>query len=325
MFKNLVHATALATAITSASFAQEMVYPDTLIVLDVSNSMWGQIDGIPKISIAKNVIGNLVDSLETDSEFGLLAFGHRRKSDCSDIELVLPIGPLDSDRFAAAMDSLTPHGRTPLTAALQEAAQILKTDTRSGRIILISDGIESCEADPCALAKELEKTGLDFTMHVIGFDVTEAADQRQLSCIANSTEGLYLTAKSTSELKDALETMMMDDQEAHGDSADGTTMDALAGNATGDTVHAAAVVSPQSVQPNTRFSVDWTGPAADGDYIALVSVDAESSSATSSAKTAEGWPAMLTAPQDTGPYEVRYISGADGAVLAADTVTIQEK
>ncbi len=313
MFKSLLRATALATIVSGPSFAQEMVYPDTLIILDVSNSMWGQIDGIPKISIAKNVIGKLVDKLDTDSEFGLMAFGHRHKSDCNDIELVLPIGPLDATRFSGALDKLTPHGRTPLAGALKQAAQIMHSDTRSARIILISDGIESCEGDPVALSAELEKTGLDFTTHVIGFNVAELANQDQLGAIAKNTGGLYLTAESTSELKDALETMMMDEESD-------TPMDKMTGNP-----QKAVVSAPKSVLPNTRFSVDWTGPAADGDYVALVAAGSDGTVLESQASMADGWPAMLTSPETGGEFEVRYISGADGSILASDTVTVQGK
>ncbi|MEE9455491.1 MAG: VWA domain-containing protein [Paracoccaceae bacterium] len=306
MFKNFTHAALVAAALTSPATAQEMTYPDTIIILDVSNSMWGQIDGVAKISIARDAIGELVEELDTDSEFGLMAFGHRRKSDCGDIELILPIGPLDSATFSAAASNLTPRGRTPLTAALREAANILKTDTRSGRVILVSDGIESCEADPCSLSKELEKSGLDFTAHVIGFNISESSDQSQISCIAQNTEGLYLTAESTGELKEALETMMMEGEEAHVDSE----------------MTPSAIISPQSARPNTRVSIDWSGPNAEGDFVTLALVGSGTMQFKSAASTADGWPAMLTTPDTAGEYEVRYVSGVDNTVLALDTITV---
>jgi len=138
-----------------------------MIVLDVSNSMWGQIDGVPKYEIARDVISEMVQNLSTESDYGLIAYGHRRKSDCSDIELLLPIGPLDPDAFSAAVNNLTPRGRTPLTDAVRTAAEVMGYSERSARIILVSDGLESCDADPCALAAELEASGLDFTTHAV--------------------------------------------------------------------------------------------------------------------------------------------------------------
>jgi len=147
----------------------------------------------------------MVQGLSTDFNYGLIAYGHRRKSDCSDIELLLPIGPLDPDAFSAAVNGLMPRGRTPLTDAVHTAAEVMNYQDRSARIILVSDGLESCNADPFALAGELEAAGLDFTTHAIGFDVASIADQSQLSCLADNTGGLYLTADSTEELTLALQ------------------------------------------------------------------------------------------------------------------------
>ncbi len=210
MLKKLALLVGLTLSFLGQAMAQQSDNPDTIVVLDVSNSMWGQIDGVSKIEIARAVVADLLGDLETSSNFGLMAYGHRRKSDCSDIELILPVGPLEPEAFSAAVNQLTPRGRTPLTEAVRQAAEILNYSSRSGRVVLVSDGIESCDADPCALAQELAQNGLDFTTHVIGFDVADVADQSQLSCLAEATGGLYLTAESTEELGAALMTMMSD-------------------------------------------------------------------------------------------------------------------
>lgn len=70
---------------------------DTVIVYDASNSMWGQIDGEPKISIARRVMGDLVRGWDDGTRVGLVAYGHRRAGDCSDIETVAPLGELDRE------------------------------------------------------------------------------------------------------------------------------------------------------------------------------------------------------------------------------------
>jgi Ca-activated chloride channel family protein len=61
-------------------------------------------------------------------------------------------------------------------------------------IILVSDGRETCEGDPCALVKELKESGIKFVMHVIGLDVT-GEDRKQLQCIAEAGAGTYYAAK----------------------------------------------------------------------------------------------------------------------------------
>ena len=207
MLKKLTIAGLVAASFTSAT-AQEMPYADTIFVLDVSNSMWGQIDEVAKILIARDVIGDLVTDLEEDIEFGLVAYGHRTQSDCGDIETVVPVGALDLGGFKQAVNSLTPQGRTPLTAAVRLAAEQLSYTTRSARIVLVSDGVESCEGNPAALAAELSENALDLTVHVIGFDVSAIEDQSGLEALAALNGGMYLTPENSVELKEDLNSMM---------------------------------------------------------------------------------------------------------------------
>jgi Ca-activated chloride channel family protein len=180
----------------------------TILVFDVSNSMWGQIEGRAKIEIAREVIEDLLYDWDPEVDLGLVAYGHRRAGDCRDIQEVIPVGPVDPGSFSDIVNSLVPRGKTPLTDAVREAAEILNYRDSQATVILVSDGIESCKADPCALAEELERGGIDFTAHVIGFDVGRIKDQRQLSCLADNTGGRYLTADNAGELLSALRTIV---------------------------------------------------------------------------------------------------------------------
>ena len=158
--------------------------PGTVMVLDVSGSMWGQIEGRSKIEIAREVIAGLMTNWNPSTELGLVAYGHRREGDCTDIETVIPVGPVDANQFVSTVNALVPRGKTPLTDAVRQAAETLRYKDTPATVILVSDGIESCNADPCALAQELEKAGVGFTAHVVGFDVAKVEDQAQLRCIA---------------------------------------------------------------------------------------------------------------------------------------------
>ena len=136
-----------------------------------------------------------------------MAYGHRKPGDCTDIENVIPVGPVSPGSFSKMVNSLTPRGKTPLTEAVREAADVLNYRDTAATVILVSDGVESCNADPCALAEELERGGVNFTAHVVGFDVGRIKDQGQLSCLAEKTGGLYLTADNADELTTALKTV----------------------------------------------------------------------------------------------------------------------
>ncbi len=177
-----------------------------MLVLDASGSMMGQINGKAKITIAREVVDDMLKSWNPDNQIGLVSYGHRKKGDCSDIETLIPVGKLDVNAFNNVVNSLTPKGKTPLSAAVRVAAEKLRHVEDAATVILISDGEETCNADPCAVASELEQTGVDFTVHVIGFDITEKKAVSQLQCLAKNTGGEYFPAGDASALKEALKT-----------------------------------------------------------------------------------------------------------------------
>jgi Ca-activated chloride channel family protein len=88
--------------------------------------------------------------------------------------------------------------------SLRAAADALRTSENKATVVLVSDGIETCHPDPCAVAAELKKAGVGFTAHVIGFDVADPAAKSQLQCIARATGGVYLDARNADDLAKAL-------------------------------------------------------------------------------------------------------------------------
>ncbi|HHL21866.1 MAG TPA: VWA domain-containing protein, partial [Aliiroseovarius sp.] len=182
--------------------AQEQ--PRAILVLDASGSMWGQIDGVAKITIAQEVIGGLLQTLPEDQLLGLTVYGARRKGDCSDIEtLVAPTS--DRGTIAQLVNRIKPRGKTPMTDAVIAAAETLKYTEEAATVILISDGKETCNPDPCQAARVLEENGVDFTAHVIGFNVSDENALAQMQCLAEETGGIFRTASNADELAQALQ------------------------------------------------------------------------------------------------------------------------
>ena len=173
-----------------------------LLILDASGSMWGQVEGRCKIEIAKEVLSDLIRDLPDDSVVGLTAYGHRRKGDCGDVEELVPLGVIDKDRLIKTVHGLKPKGKTPITLSVRMAAEKIRHLEEETTIILVSDGEETCEGDPCALVRELKEAGIHFVMHVIGFDVTEK-ERVQLQCMADAGGGRYYTANSAHEFQTA--------------------------------------------------------------------------------------------------------------------------
>ena len=180
----------------------------TIIVLDASGSMWAQIDGKSRIEIAKETVRTVVGNLPPDREIGLMVYGHRDKGSCEDIELVVPPAAGTSAAIIAATNKISPKGKTPLSAAVKQAAEALKYTEEKATVILVTDGLETCNADPCALGAELEKAGVDFTAHVVGFGLSEA-EGKKVACLATNTGGQYIQASNAKSLTKALTTTVL--------------------------------------------------------------------------------------------------------------------
>lgn len=175
---------------------------DLILVLDASNSMWGQIDGENKIVIARRAVGELIDNLPEDSHVGLVAYGHRREGDCDDIETLRDVQPLAKDELKETINAVNPKGKTPITASL-EAAFAMMNDEVTTSVILISDGLETCAKDPCHAVRAAKESGVPFVLHVVGFDVADE-DTTQLECAAQAGGGVFLGVEDAEQLSEAL-------------------------------------------------------------------------------------------------------------------------
>ena len=104
--------------------------------------MWGQIEGTPKISIAREVLGSVLTDLPSDLSLGLMAYGHREKGNCSDIELIIAPAPGSAAEIVGTAEGISPKGKTPLSAAVRMAAEQLRYTEDKATVILITDGLE---------------------------------------------------------------------------------------------------------------------------------------------------------------------------------------
>ncbi|MGB0959180.1 MAG: vWA domain-containing protein [Halocynthiibacter sp.] len=197
--------TTVCTLIGPAAYAQDALRTDLMFVFDASGSMWGQVDGVAKIDIARRVFSDISKNWTVSQQaVGLIAYGHRRKGDCSDIELLQSPSVDAAHSVATQVQGLIPRGKTPLSQAVRMAAEELKYTENAATVVLLSDGKETCDLDPCAVGAELEKLGVNFTAHVIGFDIREETDKLQLQCLADKTGGTYVDARDAKTLTRAL-------------------------------------------------------------------------------------------------------------------------
>lgn len=181
-------------------------YPEMVFIFDASGSMSESTGGETKITAAKNVMKQIVPGLDKNVRVGLIAYGHRRKGDCSDIEVLIPPGSTDRDLVLEKTLALKPVGRTPISDAVAMAVEMLRFKENETTIVLVSDGKETCAADPCEAVKQLKLTGIKFVLHTVGFTVDKEA-RKELECMAEAGGGSYFHASDRAALLSAMQTI----------------------------------------------------------------------------------------------------------------------
>ncbi len=183
--------------------------PPAVLIIDGSGSMWGRLNKREKIVIARQELARQIDLLRTKVDLGVMSYGHRRRRDCRDIEMIVPISPVDQKAHGEAIKRLLPRGKTPISSALEMAAIALKLSPEKQakgqrtHIVLVADGIENCRRDPCQTATDLSAQYPELTIDVIGFAVPDA-ELPQLACIAQNSKGRFHRANNATELRAAI-------------------------------------------------------------------------------------------------------------------------
>ena len=141
-----------------------------LFIFDGSNSMNAQWEKSSKIKIAKALMTQTLDSLKylDNVEVALRMYGHQTRivpgqQDCSDTKLEVPFasGPDNYDKIKNKIRGLVPKGTTPIARSLEYAAtDFPDCDDCRNVIVLITDGIEACDEDPCAVSLALRSKGI---------------------------------------------------------------------------------------------------------------------------------------------------------------------
>ncbi len=176
------------------------------IVFDASGSMWERIGKSTKIEVAKNALKDVVAHWDSKISLGLTIYGHRRKGDCSDIEIALKATKLNKEKMLGIIKNIKPKGKTPISLALKKTAEELDYLKYPVTLILISDGKETCSNTPIKAIKELKAKGKKLTIHVIGFNVNRDT-ATQLKTIAEKTGGNYFPTKDAATLNRAIKTI----------------------------------------------------------------------------------------------------------------------
>lgn len=180
--------------------------PKVELVLDVSGSMRTRdIDGQSRMTAAKQAFNEVLDAVPEQVQLGIRTLGadypgDDRKVGCKDTKQLYPVGPLDRVEAKTAVATLAPTGWTPIGPALLGAADDLEGGDSTRRIVLISDGEDTCgPLDPCEVARDIAARGIHLVIDTLGL-VPNTKIREQLTCIAEATGGTYTAVQHTDEL-----------------------------------------------------------------------------------------------------------------------------
>ncbi len=175
-----------------------------LFIFDASQSMSGTWESDNKINIARNILIDLVDSLQhvENVELALRVYGHQSPvppQDCSDTKLEVPFGSDNASRIRQKLKFITPKGTTPIARSLELAqSDFPGCENCRNIILLITDGIEACDGDPCAVSLELQKKGIILKPFIIGIGL-DPGFHETFDCL-----GYYFNAQNEDKFKEIL-------------------------------------------------------------------------------------------------------------------------
>ncbi|MBR3372105.1 MAG: VWA domain-containing protein [Rhodobacteraceae bacterium] len=298
---------ALAALMISA--APAMAERVSVLVFDASGSMWNRVEGdLTRIEVARDVMGDYFASRDGAVPLSVIAYGHNRRGDCRDIEVIAPMGQTAPGALESRLRALMPRGMTPLTDSLARARDQIPPTAEAADIILVTDGLETCEGDPCALAASLAAEGIDIRAHVVGFGLS-AVEVAALSCITDQTGGMLFQTNSGAELAEALQQVSMA-PEAEPEPEPEPEQPA----------RAAAFDIGDKAEAGFDYRIRWNGEARFVDYMGFVPQGESRAPTSSSYRTIGGTaaapnnPATRTAPKTPGMYDLILSTARDGII-----------
>ena len=310
--------------------------PTTFFLIDGSGSMWGRFepDKRAKIDAVRELLKPVITSAG-QSHIGLGSFGHRRKSDCSDVEIIAAPGT-DRDGVLGPLEKLNPKGKGPLVEGLRQSVAAIGT-SRPASIIVINDGPDNCQQDACAAAAEIAKSSPGIAIHMISIGV-DPGDHPRLSCVAKETGGQFFDVADPIALAAAIGDAVARTPAASAQAAApaastvpdsggvaGATLRATAVLAEGAAAHAEPLLW-RAIKSGTTDIVASAEAAQFSAALEPGTYDIEAQIGTITAKqqvTIEsGKPATISVPLKAGRLKVHAKYSKDGASAASAIVSI---
>ena len=181
-----------------------------LFIVDLSNSMNDYIGDRTKIDIAVNSLAAITAKLNPRTKTGLRVYGHKFGFNpifgCQASELVIPLKENNTGNINSTLRRMSAVGWTPITKSLKDAVNLdFAGVVGKKRVILLTDGGETCDESPCDYAIKLVQSRDDIKIDVIAFAINDPDADVQLKCTAAVTSGKIYRANTAADLAKSLE------------------------------------------------------------------------------------------------------------------------
>ncbi len=173
-----------------------------LFLFDASQSMYAKWESNTKFEVAKKMLGEMVDSLQAfnNLELALRIYGHTKRyppQDCDDTRLEIPFGKQNGYAIKRRLDEINPSGTTPIARSLEACGSDFPKSPARNIIILITDGVEECNGDPCAVSALLQRKGIILKPFIIGLGLNKDFI-KSFDCVGN-----YFDATDETQFRNA--------------------------------------------------------------------------------------------------------------------------
>ena len=141
-----------------------------LLIMDCSNSMWDHWQSNSKIKVTQQVLLSFLDSIsrQHDVDVALRVFGHLNK-DQFGTRLEVPFGSDNIYQLQSKIKTLVPQGGCTAAAALTDAlSDFPATGSSRNLILIITDGMDDCDAEICDVARQVQLSGVVVQTFVLG-------------------------------------------------------------------------------------------------------------------------------------------------------------
>lgn len=163
----------LVALLLLAGIATQAQQPDKtrlLLIMDCSNSMWDHWQSNSKIKVTQQVLLSFLDSIskQHDVDVALRVFGHLNKEQFG-TRLEVPFGRDNIYQLQSKIKTLVPQGGCTAAAALTDAlSDFPATGSSRNLILIITDGMDDCDAEICDVARQVQLSGVVVQTFVLG-------------------------------------------------------------------------------------------------------------------------------------------------------------